>query len=78
MKYITYKGTDNRPHYIIVDRSTEHKGTMDRIPHFEILGAGFIQFHNLRAVCTGESISLNVPSRGEVDEKLIDSLNRMT
>lgn len=37
-----------------------------------VLGAGFCHIENNKYVCYGESVSLDVKSRGEVDSKILN------
>ena len=39
--------------------------------HSDIVGAGFVSFTDGAVVCYGESISLNIKSRGFVDSTII-------
>lgn len=44
-----------------------------RCMHGKAVGAGFVRFENGKPRCYGESISLDVVSRGSVDEDIITS-----
>lgn len=41
-------------------------------PRSEIVGAGFCYIENNRYVCYGESVSLRVKSRDDVDSKILN------
>jgi len=43
-------------------------------PNCSVLGAGFCHIVDDKYVCYGESVSLNVKSRGEADSKVLNSL----
>ena len=78
MKYIAYKTVGGYEEIIIFPNLMSHDALDVKLGDVmdEIVGAGFIQatllqgdVYDLR--CVGESDSLGVKSRGEVDDKLL-------
>ena len=72
MKYITYKCFRDRvDKFVIFDKITNHSDMAKGLTAEEILGAGFVGFGDDGARCYGESVTLNMKSRGEKDSKII-------
>ena len=76
MKYITYESIEFGKVFVIFDKITSHDDMASRLPHKEILGAGFIGFSLDGACCYGESVSLKIESRGQKDNEIINRFNR--
>ena len=75
-KYITYQHTNDFPSFVAFDAQVEHKEMANMLNSKEILGAGFVHFGD-EVECRGESISMNIKSRGEIDSRLIACLSRL-
>ncbi|MCK5611936.1 hypothetical protein KAR91_59250 [Candidatus Pacearchaeota archaeon] len=71
-KYITYDHYDGYPAYIFFDTITNHKEISGQLRAIKIHGAGFLSFREEGACCYGESVSMNIMSRGQDDEKIIN------
>lgn len=71
-KYITYEHLDRYPAYVIFDTITDHSRMAARLSSTKIHGAGFVSFGEEGACCYGESVSMNILSRGKDDEKIIN------
>lgn len=91
MKYIVVNGDsqDFGEHEvpILFPYITAHKGIADSLYRYrayrdgmnltDVVSAGFVRFENNKVTCFGESESLGgVKSRGEVDAKLIEGLEK--
>ena len=71
-KYITYDHFDGYPAYVLFDTITNHKEMAGQLRSTKIHGAGFVSFGEGGACCYGESVSMNIMSRGKDDEKIIN------
>lgn len=72
MKYIVYE--DNGQEFMITfsgqKGQPEHKSIADRLGLINIVAAGFFLEVGGRKKFTGESMTLNIPSRGDIDRDL--------
>ena len=75
MKYIAYENLDGNERFVIFDEITTHSDMAKYIRKKYVIGAGFVGFGEDGAHCYGESISMNIKSRGEKDSQLIQRLN---
>ena len=72
MKYVIYEN-DGAKHYVVFDFSVDHSEMARRMGiGAKILSAGFVSFNDEGACCYGESVSLNMKSRGDIDSKIIN------
>lgn len=76
MKYITYESFEFGNVFVIFDKATSHDDMASRLSCKEILGAGFVGFSLDGARCYGESVSLEIKSRGQKDNEIINRFNR--
>ena len=71
-KYVIYED-DEVEHYVVFDMLIDHSEMARRMGiGAKILSAGFVQFGPDGAYCYGESVSLNMKSRDDVDSKIIN------
>lgn len=70
-KYIVLEQDSLELPFIFSELSTH--ADVARALRGKVLGAGFCVIQNDRYVCYGESISLEIESRGEVDSKILNS-----
>jgi hypothetical protein len=69
MKYIISK--DDTP--VVFSDIQSHQEVASALS-FLVLGAGFCHINNKEFVCYGDSVSLNVKSRGPVDSLIINKV----
>lgn len=76
MKYIIFDRGNDIKYPVIFSKTITHKEIAEKI-NLEIISAGFIDFEeyiadDFKLYCYGESLGLNVKSRGKIDTKLIE------
>jgi hypothetical protein len=71
-KYITYEHVEGYSDYVVFGPITNHDDMASRLSAIKIYGAGFLSFGEEGACCYGESVSMNIMSRGDKDEKIIN------
>lgn len=72
MKYVRFVDFDGIDCIIMFSTHLNHKETVKRIRHTEVVSAGFVYKDRQGDLqCTGRSESLNVDSNPEADSKLL-------
>lgn len=71
MKYIIVEGAYDIPTPYIFSETVQHNDLANQIRH-KVLGAGFVIFTPKGLSCWGESVSLNIKSRGQIDTDIIN------
>jgi hypothetical protein len=72
-KYII-ANIDGLPTPFIFPETFIHADLAKGVGRRPILGAGFVSLLDGKLTCYGESISLNVKSRGDIDSKILNSM----
>lgn len=74
MKYVRFVDFDGLPQIIVFSSLMNHRETIKRIRHQEVISAGFVyQDREGKLQCTGRSESLGIDSKPEQDSLVLQT-----
>lgn len=72
MKYIVFKSVkDEAP--VLFPHAFTHSWVAEQMKPLGVVSAGFVEITDGVVRCYGHSSSLNIPSRGDLDSKLVQA-----